>query len=673
MYLFKKFSFSLIPVFFTCVAFAQPRKDTSSLYKLGVENILNSGIKVATASKKEESISEAPGIISVITAEEIKTFGGNNLWDVVQRATGLQPFSGTIIGQNNMMARGESLFGHLLLLIDGRPMRDIGLWFNWMVTFYGNIPLKSIKRIEVIRGPGSVLYGSTAFTAVINVITYKSKKKNGVEASLTGGSFNSLQTNVSASYASKNNDFRATANFLYFIEDGWKYNSYNVFDPSSYVSENAAEENFGFQSNIAYKGFSLNTLLMKSRIHVIESGYTDFNNVDTDQYMVSANYETKISNSWSLDAHLTASGYNVFLNHSDTVNKWLLSDPKGRDYRSITDDVILEVNNAIQIGTKVNVMAGGQFSYGTGLAYPKDDAYENFVPPFEYAFFTGYIQADYKPTNFLKVILGGQYNQFQTAEPDFVPRIGLIANITPKLGIKLLNSSAFRAPLNYEKNSPQAGNPDLRFEKVNTTDIQLFYQSKKFQFFGTYFLSRQKDLIFFTVEDPAITGCVGDFCFDFVNVAGRTIQGLEFETKFSPAQRLLFQASLTYVLSIDSDNATQNLTLSPDYNYKIGVSYKPMAGLSLGAFHSFFDKFGNNGSTNRQNPESEAHHLLSLNINMNFKKLFTLHSFPNLSLNIYGQNLLDEQVYSVDNITQGINTLPDQGGRAIYAKLSIRF
>ena len=133
--------------------------------------------KVTTASKFSEKLSDAAGVVSVVTQDELQRFGGTTLLEVLERVAGLN-VSSTFLGDSSLIAvRGDQTranAGHILILINGRPVREIlegGVSSDILESF----PIDSLERIEVVKGPGSVLYGSDAFSGVINLITKKAE------------------------------------------------------------------------------------------------------------------------------------------------------------------------------------------------------------------------------------------------------------------------------------------------------------------------------------------------------------------------------------------------------------------------------------------------------------------------------------------------------------------
>jgi outer membrane receptor for ferrienterochelin and colicins len=147
-----------------------------------------SNLKVTTASKFAKKLSGAPGMMSIVTRDELRRFGGLTLREILVRVSGLTGSGGYFTDRTLVAARGDqtrTTGGHILILINGRPTREIlegGVSSDILESF----PVNILESIEVIRGPGSVLYGSDAFSGVINLITRRAAG-SGVHLSTAGG------------------------------------------------------------------------------------------------------------------------------------------------------------------------------------------------------------------------------------------------------------------------------------------------------------------------------------------------------------------------------------------------------------------------------------------------------------------------------------------------------
>lgn len=135
-------------------------------------------------------LADAPGATTVITAEEIAASAADNIFDLLRRVPGLSVRYTPMGGHLSIRSAGSSAFSvQLLLLIDGSPYNspDKG-GFPGHPNYHGFFPLHRIERIEVIRGPISVVYGPNAFGGVINIVSRKASDALGdrLEGSVQG-------------------------------------------------------------------------------------------------------------------------------------------------------------------------------------------------------------------------------------------------------------------------------------------------------------------------------------------------------------------------------------------------------------------------------------------------------------------------------------------------------
>lgn len=126
--------------------------------------------RVVTASRRAQSSLEAPNATTVITAEDIRLSGATSMVELLRRVPGADVMM-MGVGSANFSLRGfnQRIANKVLVLVDGRPEYQdfIGM------TIWSSMPigLEEIDRIEVIRGPGSALYGANAMLGVVNIIT----------------------------------------------------------------------------------------------------------------------------------------------------------------------------------------------------------------------------------------------------------------------------------------------------------------------------------------------------------------------------------------------------------------------------------------------------------------------------------------------------------------------
>lgn len=181
-------------IFYTGTVYSQ--QDTSKNYPgLSLEQLM--GIKVVTASKQSEKLIEAPASMKVISKEEIKLRGYNNLVEIFQDLPGIDLSLAYADTYYKAYWRGfrTGMADSWQLMVDGRVMNH--LWYNFNNIMIA-LPLSNIEQIEIVFGPASVIYGANAMSGVINIITKRDSEFNGVSmnAKISSGSFSNRLADV---------------------------------------------------------------------------------------------------------------------------------------------------------------------------------------------------------------------------------------------------------------------------------------------------------------------------------------------------------------------------------------------------------------------------------------------------------------------------------------------
>ena len=198
--------------------------------------------QVVTATRRAQELSESPSAIYVITAEDIEQSGAINLADVLRMAPGVHVFN-ISPAQIEVGIRGFSKLpsNKVKLLLDGKP---------YVLNIYDlpkydilPVPLNEIERVEILKGPGSVQYGSGAIMGVINVITKRPKDTRGSTFSIFGGEKNTILAGYSysgsARVAKDKLDYRLSAGWaqtdewgdisgIYADARAYKFGKFNV-------------------------------------------------------------------------------------------------------------------------------------------------------------------------------------------------------------------------------------------------------------------------------------------------------------------------------------------------------------------------------------------------------------------------------------------------------------
>jgi iron complex outermembrane receptor protein len=194
------------------------------LNSVSLEDLLN--VKVTAAAKMGQKQNEAPGIVTLVKREQFKEYGWYTFNDALYHQAGFFPsrdYDRRTVGSRGLFEGWNN--NHILMLMDGVPFNDpmYGTAYTWEIT-----PSFMVKSMEVLRGPGSALYGTNATNGVIALQTYSGRDLRGrAEGSYRLGSFNTSEWNVMTGSAKSRVSYVIAANG--FETSG---NSYLAYDDS---------------------------------------------------------------------------------------------------------------------------------------------------------------------------------------------------------------------------------------------------------------------------------------------------------------------------------------------------------------------------------------------------------------------------------------------------------
>lgn len=606
---------------------------------------------VITASKKEEKAADAPGIITVVTSEQIRRFGAKNLRDVLDRAPSIYTLGSYLFPSSVVSMRGDLETHndtHILWLINGRPTREVafGGIDTPLLTAY---PLELIDHIEIVRGPGSVLYGSNAYTGVINVIT-KQARENEAAVKGGGGSHNTGYEILSGQAPLQ--DGGVSGALRYYNSLGWPYSATDEKKVSG--SMHTREEDTSFVLDSRYQNWTVTGFYSETHdrnLGTIPRWPADPVNII--RGMTDIGYKHPLSANWR-----TALNFTYNHQHTGGLDPGAV-DESARDGNSFLTEASIQGEPIRDF----HIIFGAVNDYHEVTFNP-----ENIHP--RETWWSLYTQADYRPVSFLKLLNGVQYNKPKGIGGNVSPRVGAIITINPAWGGKLLYGEAFRSPYPAETqfNSPSLqGNPNLGPETIRTYDAQVYHHSTSVQNALTYFHSYQTNRI-----TRVIIGGVPTF----QNSGTLTSQGFEFETTLNPTTYLSFVGSYMYQTN-KNDHGVRDATFMPRNMVKTGVSYVSAAGVTAGLFNSYFSQRGNVNAISpaalQVNPPSDAYNWLTLNLSLDLHRLSQNRLLTGMTAGLYAENLLNEQVFDPEFNRRNINTLPARPGRSYYGDISLKF
>lgn len=563
----------LTPYPLLCSAEATESPD-NDLKKLSIEQLMEVEVDtVYAASKYEQKITEAPSSVSIVTAAEIKYFGYRTLADILRSVRGFYVTYDRNYSYVGVMGFGRSgdYNDRILLLVDGHRIND-NLYDQAPLGTEFPVDVDLIERVEVIRGPGSSLYGSNAFFAIINVITRRGEELDGVEMSGDAGSFDTFQGRVTYGKGFKNgiealvsgSYYDSKGNRLFFKEFDTPANNNGITEHTDY------DRFYNTLAKLSYGDFTLEGIYSSRTKGIPTASFgADFNdrrNRTTDSHwLADLKYAHSLGESVDVTGRLFYDSYDYDGDYvyNGVVNRDL---GRGRWWGG-------ELQTAVKLFDSHQLVAG--MEYRDNIRQDQQNFDES---PFssklsdrrDSRIWALYLQDEYTIFNNLILNAGVRYDHYSTFGSTVNPRLALI--YTPLAGtvFKFLYGSAFRAPNVFELyyNLPSQnvkGNPNLGPEKIRT--YELVYE----QYIGNHLRGTIEgfhnyiDNLIVQVTDPADGFAV------FRNLSRAQADGVETELEAKFDNGLTGRASYTFQDAWDSDTG-QTLVNSPRHLAKLNLT-----------------------------------------------------------------------------------------------------
>jgi len=631
-------------------------------------NLLNT--TVSSASKFEQKTIYAPASVTVINSEEINRYGYQTLADVLNSQTGF--FFRNDRMYSSIGARGfdrpSSYMNKILLLIDGQVFNE-SVYGSIEVGNELGINLKAIDKIEIVRGPGSALYGTGAMHAVINIITKKGIDVDGFNFGLQYGSFGSLEGSY---FIGKEltNDLQFSLSGKVGKVQGHDY-YFKEFDTDSTNygwSRGHDAENF-YQSlmKVNYKNFQLSGMFVSRAKDIPTAPWnTTFNSAGTDFIDQTALLALSYNENLTKNQNLKLQTYLGYYNYHGS---YLYTDYSTQYEKNLGLWFGADIQYQWDITLRNRLISGVENKYSTKASYQFWDKTTTFFDNnFPYNLFSIYLQDSYQFLDNLNFTAGLRYDNNSLFKGDISPRLALIYSPFSSSTFKLLYGRAFRSPniyeAFYEDTQSQMPNPKLKPEYITTTEM--IYE-QQFQKFFTLrlcaFYYKMNNLI-----DQIKLSDTSDIV-QFQNINKVDAYGFEADlnARFTSGLWSYLNFSHAFVKDIDTK---EKLTNSPSFLIRAGISQK-----LLKHFIISFEAFAESKRITVSRMESSSFFLLNVFIAFNpkFGNENTLSDLVNKTkLSLKFSNLFNTK-YSLPS---GYETRQDvllQDGLGMYLNFGINF
>jgi iron complex outermembrane receptor protein len=415
---------------------------------LSLEDLGN--VKVLTvygASKHEQRVSEAPSAVTIVTRDEIQKSGYQTLGDILNSAPGLDVHS-----DRNFSLLGIRGFGRpgdfntkFQTLLDGHRLND-GVTDRAALDYGFPLDIDLIERVEIIRGPGSSLYGDSAFFGVVNVIPRRGKEIAGAEVSTQAGSFDSYQGRFSYGTTLTNGvEFTLSGTLLQRQgHDSLYYPEFDTPESNDGIADHVDREKAGsLFASAAWNEFTVQLGYVDHTKQVPTASYgtvfnSQLNSTRETRLFADLKYEHKFEHDLELTARL---GYD-----RGTELGTYIYDNGNPVYTTNIDDFYSQRTTA-DLQLRRTFLDRHALTLGTQLVGNPDQDQKNhdldpLVTHFKdkrrslnYAFF---LQDEYQIFSNLILNAGVRYDHFESFGSTVNPRLALIYQVNTNTTLKFL-------------------------------------------------------------------------------------------------------------------------------------------------------------------------------------------------------------------------------------------
>ncbi len=656
---------------------------------------------VSIATKSKQKVSEAPSIVTVITEEEIRNSGLRLLTDVLARVAGIDVIKNPALGAVSYGVRGfAGSDNRIKFLVDGHSLNEP--FSGSAREFFDDLPLKNIKRIEIIRGPGSALYGENAFFGVVNIITRTADDIDGFEAFAGFGSYDTQEYNILygesfhgididgfANYYNTNGlseeiESDALTNLPFFNRfslapgdtddsrsrfDTYVKASYGGFKFKGRYSNKDREQFVGPSSMLVDDVDQFLNYAMGELSYTFEIGEkaSVLSKMYYDQYDFEYDLQL-LPDGFVIPADLDNDGDVEFFPDGSKIDAIATNRRLGSD---IQFDYALSENHDLTFGFNYiwekqdNVQTYSNQDAATGASLgPVQNVSDtaNWMREATRQIWALYFQHKWNITDNLGLTTGVRHDHYSDFEGTTNPRIGMVWNFIDNATLKILYGQAFRAPtfneLYLTNNSVEIGSPDLQPETVRTYEVGLGYKfSKATEINVNYFFNVIRDLIASNqvTEDSDILVQT--------NLGGPNIQGVECELKADLG--FLWKGAHAFANYTYQDAEIKGDPMPDVPKHKGNVGVNAGVGKYLNAnIHAFIsdDRVRRASDTRDDSPGYAL-----LNLTLTAKEFF-----KNMTIKASMFNLLDKDY----NDPTSINTIPSdipRPGRTFFVEVGYDF
>lgn len=688
-------TFFIFIVLFCCTirAFAQTEEGYEFLI-WGMDEV------VSIASMTKETIGEAPSVVSIINRQQIDNMGARTLGDIINLIPGFDVIRAVpAADQERYLVRGKGSYNGetLLIMVDGIRQNDLFVGSGTLVHQY--YFLQNIEKIEVIRGPGSALYGANAFVGVINLVTRKAETEDSptLVASIEGGSFDAIRAKLYNAF--KGEKWNLTTSLAYNKDEGDDYEDLGIRMWRDIPESSDPKESWDIDLKATYQSGDLEQEMAVRHWERIDEGYLADGWDNRPVAGLDNKTHHKVSQAfWRLKSAIADKGKLNFTmswirhwwrdyyplvtaqemaymgmgwHYYASVNPIGLVGGPDKHTENYMADLIFEweLSSNQYLTSGINYTYSKVFRSYAVINMPLSPDPDNmwgglFLPPVPVKtrydvthddpqkVFGIFIQDKISFSDEWFLTLGIRYDDYNNIGDTINPRAVLVYKYDANTSFKLLYNNAFRAPsyieLYAQSNPTNLGNPDLEPETIEVFEFvfqKFFLEKLQFDF----------NIYYHIIEENIYHNTVSMDVSEFLNYGTHTNLGFEIELKYLITDRMDLTVNFSHTKPEDDDTGRELHDFSENC-FNLIYNWQIMERLFLNLSASAREDRGRVLYDPRE--DVEGYELVNTKISY----------YPNENWEIYlkGFNIFDEEYYSPDFFYQCWLDLPNRGAQFLF-------
>ncbi len=690
-------------------------EDMEDYFSMSPIELANISVTIASGTAKPAYKSAA--VTTVITAQQIQTMGATELHQVLETVPGLHVSIQAVTNDPVYTMRGmnNNVNAQILLMLNGT---------RFSVPYKGStmtgmaLPVEAIQQIEVIRGPGSALYGADAFAGVINIITKKAKDIEGTEIGIRGGSWDTQSVWGLHSASALGWDMAASLQYTHNNNDGDRIvgsDQQSQFDtipfpgvPNVSLAPGEMEteaETWNAHLNLQRKYWDIDFWAFNKGDAGLKAGAAgaldNEGEVEGENYLADIRFSTEdLIKDWEFKAHANYLYTNIKVDiHAFPDGTVLPIDGDGNINPTVPfvlsptffpDGVInqLEIENQVAAFEFSSIFKGlddhllrltmgyryeqtatqESRNFGAGILDGSqavvDGSLTNvtgtdlvFLPDSHRSIWSVSIQDEWQIAQDWQLTAGVRYDEYSDFGTTINPRVALVWEINEQLSSKLLYGQAFRAPsfLEQKQQNSQLFNGNSNLDPETIETIELAFDYRPIRD-----LRLASNFYFYQIDKKIDVGVSITDIATVSNTEGQTGYGTEFEWDWQFHQQWNLKGNYAWQYARDEETNAR-VTGVPEHQVYAAVSWEFLPQWHI---QTQMNWVGHRINTAADNNDLEDYE--TVDITLNSKRLFGHIDFTASVRNVFDSHGKEPSASSY------INNLPI-ASRSFYLETSLHF